>query len=372
MVLPTTPYYLLDEARLAANLAVVDRLRERSGARALLALKCFASCGVAELLGAHLDGTTSSSVHEARLGHDEFAGEVHAYAVAYSSAEVAEVATFADKVILNSVSQLLAHRDLLGDVTVGLRVNPGVSHSHYDLADPARAHSRLGVSDPDELAKVAHLVSGLMFHFNCENDDVDGFIALLEGISDRFATLLTRMTWISLGGGIAFTAPGYPVDRLADALTTFAARFGVQVYLEPGEAVVTGAGELVTTVLDVVHNAADVAIVDASVEAHLLDHLIYGTSPRLTAPATTVAPAGHRVIVAGRTCLAGDVFGDYLLERPLAVGDEVRFGDAAGYSIVKKSWFNGVPMPAIVVRRLDGTIDVIREFGYADYRASLS
>jgi carboxynorspermidine decarboxylase len=363
-----TPYYLLDERRLSDNLAVVDRLRERSGARALLALKCFASWGVADLLRQHLDGTTSSSLFEARLGHEEFGGETHAYAVAFSRAEAAEVAGFADKVIFNSLGQLRASQDLLDGVTVGLRVNPGVSHSHYDLADPARPLSRLGVSDPAELEGIEDVVSGLMFHFNCENDDADRLLAMISGIGERYAHVLARMRWVSLGGGIAFTAPGYPVDRLADGLRVFAERHEVQVYLEPGEAVVTGGGELVTTVLDVVHNEADIAVVDASVEAHLLDHLIYGTSPRLTAPATGT----HRVVVAGRTCLAGDVFGDYLVERPLAVGDEVRFGDAAGYSIVKKSWFNGVAMPAIAVRRLDGSTEVLRRFAYEDYRASLS
>jgi carboxynorspermidine decarboxylase len=363
-----TPYYLLDERRLEDNLAVVDRLRERSGARALLALKCFASWGVADLLRRHLDGTTSSSLFEARLGHEEFGGETHAYAVAYAREEVAEVAGFADKVILNSLSQLRAVEDLLDGTTVGLRVNPGVSHSHYDLADPARPLSRLGVSDPALLDGIWPTVSGLMFHFNCENDDAPGLIAMLDAIAERYRTVLPHMRWVSLGGGIAFTAPGYPVDLLADALRRFAERFAVQVYLEPGEAVVTGSGELVTTVLDVVHNEVDIAVVDASVEAHLLDHLIYGTSPRLTAP----APGEHRVVVAGRTCLAGDVFGDYLLAAPLAVGDEVRFGDAAGYSIVKKSWFNGVAMPSIAVRRLDGTLEVVRRFTYEDYRASLS
>jgi len=370
MSLPPTPYYLLDEARLVANLEVVDRLRARSGARALLALKCFASWGVFPLLRAHLDGTTSSSLNEARLGHEEFGGETHAYAVAYARHELEAVAAFADKVILNSASQLRAFGDTLraSGTTIGVRVNPGVSHSGYDLADPARPHSRLGISDPAELDAVADEVSGLMFHFNCENDDVDGLLAMLDVIADRFGGVLARMDWVSLGGGIAFTAPDYPVDRLADGLRDLSERFGVQVYLEPGEAVVTGAGELVTTVLDVVERGARVAVVDASVEAHLLDHLIYGTSPRLTAP----AGGPHRNIVAGRTCLAGDVFGDYRLDRELAVGDEVRFADAAGYSLVKTSWFNGVPMPSIAVRRLDGSTETLREFGYAEYRASLS
>jgi carboxynorspermidine decarboxylase len=369
----STPYYLLDESRLLVNLEVVDHLRARSGTRALLALKCFASWGVADLLGAHLDGTTSSSLYEARLGHEEFGGEVHAYAVAFTRDEVAEAASFADKVILNSTSQLHAFRDVLGGRTVGLRVNPGISHSSFDLADPARPHSRLGVTDLEELEAVASDVSGLMFHFNCENTDAHAFLGMVDTIASRFGAVIDRMDWVSLGGGVSFTAPGYAVDELADGLRAFAERFDVQVYLEPGDAIVTGAGELVTTVLDVVHNDAPIAIVDASIEAHLPDHLVYSTTPRLSAPPTSErAEGGHRTFVAGRTCLAGDVFGEYHLARPLEVGDEVRFADAAGYTIVKASWFNGLARPTIAVRRLDGSIEALRTFSYEDYRSSLS
>jgi carboxynorspermidine decarboxylase len=368
MVSLPSPYFLIDERAVASNLAVVDRLRERSGARALLALKCFASWGIADLLSDHLDGTTSSSLFEARLGHEQFGGEVHAYAVAFTRAECSEVASFADKVILNSASQLRSFEDLLGETTVGIRINPGVSHSHYDLADPARSASRLGLVGVDAVHEVIDRISGAMFHFNCENDDASEVIGLIDQIATRYDEVLPRLDWVSLGGGISFTAPGYPVDLLADALARFADRFGVQVYLEPGEAIITGAGELVTTVLDIVHNEVAIAVVDSSVEAHLPDHLIYGTSPRVAQP----GPGDHHVSIAGRTCLAGDVFGEYALERPLAVGDEVRFADTAGYSIVKTSWFNGIARPAIVVRRLDGTVELLRSFDYADYRDALS
>lgn len=362
-----TPYYLIDEARLAANLAIVARLRDASGAKSVLALKCFSTWGVFPLLGDVLDGTTSSSLYEAQLGRRRFGGEVHAYSVAWDADEVAAVAGVADKVIFNSISQLQAHRAAVAGKPLGLRVNPGVSYSHFDLADPARAHSRLGVIDDAELAAVAPELSGLMFHFNCENDDFDALTRAVGVITDRYGALLARMEWVSLGGGIAFTSPGYPVDRLAALLADLTDRFGVQVYLEPGEAVVTGTAELVTTVVDVVRNDAEIAIVDASVEAHMLDHLIYGTHPRVAAP----APGAHAVTIAGRTCLAGDVFGEYRLATPLAVGDEVCFADAAGYTMVKANWFNGLRRPSIVIRRGDGTVEVVREFGYHDYEASL-
>lgn len=362
-----TPHYLLDERSLVRNLEIIADLRARSGAKVVLALKCFSTWSVFPLMSQYLDGTTSSAPYEARLGHERFGGEVHAYSVAFSRDEVREVARFADKVIFNSTSQLSAFGELVVDRSVGLRVNPGLSHSHYDLADPARAHSRLGVASVDDVRSVLSDIDGLMFHFNCENDDLDGLLAALATIGDRYGEALHAVDWVSLGGGIAFTAPAYPIDRLADALRSFADQFGVQVYLEPGEAAITRSAELVTTVLDVVHNGLPVVVVDAAVEPHLPDHLIYGTSPALTAP----APGDVKVQIAGRTCLAGDVFGEYSLAVVPTVGDEVRFADAAGYSMVKTSWFNGVVKPSIVVRRVDGTVEVVREFGYEDFESDL-
>jgi carboxynorspermidine decarboxylase len=363
-----TPYYLIDENRLVRNLAIVDQVRERSGAKAVLALKCFATWSVFDVMRDHMDGTTSSSLYEARLGFEEFGKEVHAYSVAFTRDEVVAVGEFATKVIFNSVAQLNAFAGEVGDVPVGLRVNPGISHSHFDLADPARRHSRLGVIDSAELTAVAPRVSGLMFHFNCENDDLDSLAAAIDAIGVRYGAVLDQMEWVSIGGGISFTNEGYPLDRFCEVLRRFGERFGVQVYLEPGEATITSTAELVTTVLDVVHNEVDIAVVDASIEAHMLDHLIYGTTPRVAAPAC----GDHRTLIAGRTCLAGDVFGEHDLAMALRVGDEVRLADAAGYTMVKKSWFNGVTMPSIVVRRLDGTIELVREFGYEDYKGSLS
>ncbi len=363
-----TPYYLIDERRIQHNLEIVGRVRDEAGAKSVLALKCFSTWGVFGLMSRYLDGTTSSSLYEARLGREQFGKEVHAYSVAWDADEVAAVAEVADKVIFNSVAQLQRHRDAVGEGQVGLRVNPGVSYSHYDLADPARKHSRLGVTDDAELREVAGDLSGLMFHFNCENEDFDSLATAVNLIADRYGSILEQMQWISLGGGISFTTPGYPIDRFCSMLRDFAERFGVQLYLEPGEATITGTAELVTTVLDVVHNEVDIAVVDASIEAHMLDHLIYGTHPNVSAP----AGGDHAVTIAGRTCLAGDVFGEFSLDAPLEVGSEVRFADAAGYTMVKTTWFNGLRMPSIVVRRLDGTVEVVREFGYEDFKRSVS
>ncbi len=363
-----TPYYLLDERRLARNLAIIRRVRERAGVKAVLALKCFSTWGVFELMRDALDGTTSSSVYEARLGREQFGKEVHAYCVGYRPDEIREAVRYADKVIFNSLSQLDAFAGECGDRPVGVRVNPGFSYSHYDLADPARQYSRLGVTDRAALWRAADRLDGVMFHLNCENADVRAFERQLRRLGREFGPLLRRMDWVSLGGGLAFTSPGYPLRTFVRLLAEFRRAFDIELYLEPGDAVVSRTAELVVTVVDVVHNEAEIAIVDASIEAHMLDHLIYRTSPSVASP----RPGPHDVIIAGRSCLAGDVFGRYRLARRLRPGDRVRIADAAGYTMVKKNWFNGLPMPAIRVRRTDGRIETLAEFGYRDYLASLS
>ncbi|MCX7818001.1 MAG: carboxynorspermidine decarboxylase [Kiritimatiellae bacterium] len=363
-----TPCYLIDERRLARNLAIVRRVRERAGVKAVLALKCFSTWGVFGLMRDSLDGTTSSSVYEARLGRETFGKEVHAYCVGFRRDEIREAARYADKVIFNSLSQLEALADACDGRPLGVRVNPGFSYSHYDLADPARRYSRLGVVDRAALLRAADRLDGLMFHINCENADLAALAQQLRRLGREFGPLLRRVRWVSLGGGIAFTSPGYPLADLIRLLADFRREFDLELYLEPGDAVVSRTAELVVTVVDVVRNRADIAIVDASIEAHMLDHLVYRTSPRIAWP----PPGRYEVFIAGRSCLAGDVFGRYRLARRLRVGDRVRIADAAGYTMVKKNWFNGLPMPAIRLRRADGHIETLAQFGYEDYRDSLT
>ncbi|MBK1724092.1 carboxynorspermidine decarboxylase [Thiocystis violacea] len=363
-----TPYYLIDETRLQKNLQIIQRVREISGAKSVLALKCFSTWCVFDLMRQYLDGTTSSSLFEARLGYEEFGKEVHAYSVGFSRDDVKAVREFADKIIFNSISQLQLHYPTVQGANLGLRVNPGISHSHFDLADPARRYSRLGVADKGALAEASAVLKGLMFHFNCENDEVDSLVRSLDVIGRDYGDLLRKMEWVSLGGGLSFTKDGYPLDRFCSALRAFGQQFDVQIYLEPGEAAITHTTELVTTVIDMVHNEVDIAIIDASLEAHMLDHLVYRTTPAIASPGV----GEHPVMIAGRTCLAGDVFGEFRLAEPLRIGSEVRIADAGGYTMVKANWFNGVAMPSIVVRRLDGTVERIRSFGYDDFKRSLS
>ncbi|HPN85290.1 MAG TPA: carboxynorspermidine decarboxylase [Victivallales bacterium] len=365
---PKTPYYLIDENKLLNNMKIIQQLREESGAKSLLALKCFSTWCVFPLMRKYMDGTTSSSLYEARLGHEEFGGETHAYSVAYSEDEIPFLAKFADKMIFNSASQLEAFYKTSKKAKIGVRVNPGISYSNFDLADPARKYSRLGIADTKTLRRVLPKISGMMFHFNCENDDFKNFSKSLDFIGEKFAPILKKVEWISLGGGIYFTKNGYPVSCLCEKLKNFSKKYGVQIYLEPGESSITNSTELVTTVIDVVHNKMDIAIVDASIEAHMLDLLTYRLSAKIAYP----TQGRHKVIIAGRSCLAGDVFGSYSIHKKLKVGDQVRFADAAGYTMVKKNWFNGVPMPSIVVKRLDGRIETVRRFSYDEFKKSLS
>jgi carboxynorspermidine decarboxylase len=364
----TTPYYIIDEKRLLRNLQIMQQIREQSGAKFVLALKCFSTWSVFDLMRQYMDGTTSSSLYEARLGHEKFGGETHAYCVGYSPEDIQALAGFADKIIFNSVSQLDTYYNEVQAKQLGLRVNPGFSCSHFDLADPARRYSRLGVVDRDLLQAQISRLCGLMFHYNCENDDVDSFASQLDQIGAHYGDILKQMKWVSLGGGLYFTKEGYPVEAFSKKLAEFAARYDVQVYLEPGESAITGCTELVTRVVDIVHNEIDIAIVDSSVEAHMLDLLIY----RLSAKLENEPPHGYKYMVAGRSCLAGDVFGTFLFNERLKIGDEIRFADAAGYTMVKKNWFNGLQMPAIAVRRLDDRIEVVRDFSYDDFMTNLS
>ena len=398
--LPPTPYYLLDEAAIRANMQIIARLCELSGAKALLALKCFATWGVFDMMRPYLHGTTSSSLNEVRLGYETFAKgmdrehkkETHAYSVAYSADEIPEVLKYADKIIFNSLSQLQAFKAQAHakNIPVGLRLNPKTSNSSFIIADPARPFSRLGEHDKAQIQTVLADITGVMIHNNCENDSFEAFSASLADIEARFGDILQQLEWVSLGGGIHFIGADYPLEKLAQRLKTFSDTYGVQVYLEPGEASIHKAGTLVTTVLDTMHNQKNLAVVDASIEAHMLDLLIYRESAPIAAINDATinilpvdmssnhpdATAMNNTIIYGRSCLAGDIFGEYALAdsgaAPLNIGDTVTFANAAGYTMVKKNWFNGVNMPAIVIRRLDGSIDIQREFDYQDYKASLS
>ncbi|HBV75805.1 MULTISPECIES: carboxynorspermidine decarboxylase [Vibrio] len=365
-----TPYFMIDEDKLIHNLEIAKKLKELSGVKLVLALKCFSTWGVFDVIKPYLDGTTSSGPYEVKLGYETFGKETHAYSVGYSEDDVKSVVGMCDKMIFNSLSQLDAHRHLVeGKASIGVRLNPGVSRAGQDLADPARQFSRLGVQEDQLNAELFDSLDGVMFHMNCENKSADDFISLLDSISQRFGTYLDKLDWVSLGGGVFFTWPGYEVEKLAQALKQFSEKHGVQLYLEPGEAIITKTADLVVTVVDVVENGMKTAIVDSATEAHRLDTLIYN-EPATIGEATENGEFEY--VIGSCSCLAGDQFCVAKFDKPLEIGQRLHIIDSAGYTMVKLNWFNGLKMPSVYYKRSNDDIQKLNEFGYDDFKRSLS
>ncbi|BBL54027.1 carboxynorspermidine/carboxyspermidine decarboxylase [Bartonella quintana] len=338
-----------------------------SGAKILLALKCFATWSLFDLMSEYMDGTTSSSLYELRLGREKFGKETHAYSVAWADDEIDEVCNYADKIIFNSIQQLQRFSKTPKTIQRGLRLNPGISASNFDLANPSRPFSRLGETNQSAIKKILPLINGLMIHNNCENADFNLFDKMLSHMEEQFAELFAAVDWISLGGGIHFTAENYPLETFAERLKHFSKTYGVTIFLEPGEAAITKSTTLEVSVLDTLENEKKLAIVDSSTEAHMLDLLIYRENAKLE---PNQGP--HEIMVCGKSCLAGDIFGTFRFPEPLKIGDRLSFQDAAGYTMVKKNWFNGLQMPAIVVKESSGALIIQRQFSYNDYQKSLS
>jgi carboxynorspermidine decarboxylase len=361
-----TPYYFIQEKKLLENLKKIEIVRKLSGAKVLLALKCFSIWPVFPLMRKYMDGTTSSSPYEVRLGYEEFGGETHGFSVGYTKDDILEIRKYSDKIIFNSISQLEQFQSLVKDKSLGLRINPDISYSDYVLADPNKKYSRLGARDRKEIKRILPLINGAMFHCNCDNDDFGAFDMQLKYIESEYASILEKLDWVSLGGGMLFTKEKYPIEKFAIRLKEFSETFNVQVYLEPGEAVIADSASLVTSVVDIVKNRVSIAIIDASTEAHMLDLLTYRV------PAKIKTSGKYRYMIAGRSCLAGDEFGIHTFPSKLKVGDIIRIDNAAGYSMVKMNWFNGLQMPSIVVERLNGTIEPVRVFIYEDFKNNIS
>lgn len=365
-----TPYFMIDEAKLIENLEKAKQLKQISGVKLVLALKCFSTWGVFNTIKPYLDGTTSSGPFEVKLGYETFGGETHAYSVGYSEDDVKQVADICDKMIFNSQSQLAHYRHLVeGKASLGLRLNPGVSYAGQDLANPARAYSRLGVQVDHLNSEVFDSIDGVMFHMNCENKDVDAFIALLESISTQFGQYLDKLDWVSLGGGVFFTWPGYDIEKLGLALKAFAEKHRVQLYLEPGEAIITQTTDLVVTVVDIVENIKKTAIVDSATEAHRLDTLIYNEPASISEANDDGA---YHYVIGSCSCLAGDQFCEASFSEPLQIGQQLHIADSAGYTMVKLNWFNGLRMPSVYCQRVGGEVQLLNQFDYDDFKRSLS
>ena len=374
-----TPAFVIDEGLLADNLTVLGRVKARTGCRILLALKCFAMYRVFPQLAEVLDGVCCSSPHEARLGREEFGREVHSFAAAYSAADIEDLALTSDHLVFNSFAQkdrfmpLARQRAAAAGrrLEFGLRINPEHSEGAVPLYDPCAPGSRLGIRRADFRTDRLDGISGLHWHNLCEQD-ADCLERTVAAVEEAFGDVLPRMAYVNFGGGHHITRPGYDLDLLVSIVNRFRERWGVQVYLEPGEAVALNAGYLVATVLDVVNADLPVAVIDASVPAHMPDVLEMPYRPHVIG-AGEPGEKGWTCRIGGLSCLAGDVAGEYSFDRPLVAGDRLVFTDMAIYTMVKTNTFNGVQLPAIVLYHPDeDRLETVRRFGYEDFKTRLS
>jgi carboxynorspermidine decarboxylase len=371
----STPAYVVDMAALMRNMAVAGRIRAEAGCRVLLATKSFALPAVFPLMRQSLDGTTASGLYEARLGREEFGAEVHVYSPAYTEDSMAELLKVSDHIYFNSAAQLRRFLPMLRaagpDKSAGIRVNPGYSKATLggDLYDPCSPRSRFGVSRKDLDALPWDDIDILHCHSLCEALH-DGSTGLISHLAREFAPYIRRVHAVNFGGGHFVCKQGYDVDALIRAVKEFRSEFDVEVILEPGSGLVVDAGYLVATVLDVVHNEADIAVLDASAACHMPDVLeVPYTPPLLGAQGPGVLP--YTCILAGNTCMTGDVIGEYSFEKPLLPGDRLVFGDMLQYSFVKNNTFNGTALPDIALLHEDGGVEVVHRFGYGDFRGRL-
>lgn len=369
----STPYFLVDEKKLVKNLEILKQVSDRTGCKILLAQKAFSMFYAYPLLRKYLAGTTASGLYEAKLGHENFGGETHVFSPAYREEEFEELLQYADDVVFNSPGQVrkYAKKAKLAGKSVGLRINPECSTQEgHAIYDPCAPFSRLGTTLENFDESLLPFLDGLHFHTLCEQG-ADALEITLKAVEEKFGKYLSRMKWLNLGGGHHITREDYDVEALAEMVKRLKETYGVEVYLEPGEAVVLQAGFLVSEVLEVVHNGMDIAILDTSAACHMPDVLEMPYRP----PVKDSGLPGEKactVRLAGPTCLAGDVIGDYSFDTPLKPGDQVVLEDMALYTMVKTNTFNGMPLPDIVWEGIDGKRKLVKKFGYEDFKNRLS
>ncbi|GAM07868.1 carboxynorspermidine/carboxyspermidine decarboxylase [Geobacter sp. OR-1] len=371
--LAPSPAYVVDLGRLRHNLAILDQVQQRSGAKILMALKAFSMWSVFPIIRETLQGVCASSPWEARLGYEEFGGEVHSFAAAFKEEDVRELLTTSNHLVFNSFHQLERFRPLWeqSGVSIGLRVNPEHSEGHTPIYDPCAPKSRLGIPRREFEDKSLAGVEGLHFHTLCEQL-FEPLERTAKAFEDKFGPFLAQMKWLNLGGGHHITREGYDIDALVELVRYFREKYGVEVYLEPGEAIAIGTGILVSEVLDVVHNEMDIAILDVSATCHMPDCLEMPYRPGIT-NGFDPGERSHTYRLGGPSCLAGDVIGDWSFDRPLQPGDRLAFEDMAHYTMVKTTTFNGIQHPAICTYDPDtGELRVVRKFGYGDFKSRLS
>ncbi len=369
----STPYFLVDEARLTQNLEILRQVADQAGCKILLAQKAFSMFSCYPLLRRYLAGSTASGLYEARLGKEHFGGETHVFSPAYKPEEFEELLNYADHFVFNSPRQLqkFGPAAKAAGKAVGLRVNPECSTQEgHAIYDPCAPGSRLGTTLANFDESLLPLLDGLHFHTLCEqnSDDLETTVAAFE---EKFGRYLHGLKWINLGGGHHITRKDYDRERLVRIVKHLKDTYQVEVYLEPGEAVVLNAGFLVTSVLETLHNGMNIAILDTSAACHMPDVLEMPYRP----PLKNSGESGEKAYtyrLGGPTCLAGDVIGDYSFDAPLNEGDRLVFEDMALYTMVKTNTFNGMPLPAIVWRDANGQEKLVKAFGYEDFKNRLS
>lgn len=382
-----SPAFVVDRAAIQYNLDILAAIMEDAGAKIILALKGFSMFHLAPQISAVLAGCAASSLHEARLGREEFGGEVHVYAPAFKGEEMRELLGIADHIVFNSFSQWEYHRKavLAGagrggrSPRFGIRVNPEHSEGAVPLYDPCAPYSRMGVPAGEFREDLLEGISGLHFHTLCEQG-AEPLERTLGVVLEKFGSFLKNMDWINLGGGHHITQDNYNRQLLVDCIKMIQDRYGLEVYLEPGEAVAIHSGILIATVLDTIYNGMDIAILDTSATCHMPDVLempyrpeIWGADNNDDDGDSDGADSGRLYRLGGQTCLAGDVIGDYRFHSPLKRGQRIIFDDMSHYTMVKTSTFNGIPLPAICTYdSRSGEYEVVRTFDYSDFRNRLS
>jgi len=370
-----TPCYVVDERLLRHNLEILDSVQKRTGCKILLALKGFSMYAVFPLVGQYLAGITASSLFEARLGHEEMGKEVHIYAPAFVESEFDEILQVADHIVFNSFDQWARYKERVKrfpgrKIECGIRINPEYSEITTPLYNPCYTHSRLGVTLANFRPEELDGIDGLHFHTLCEQN-ADALAHTIPHIDEKFGAYIGQMKWLNMGGGHHITRPDYDIESLIRSITHFQKRYGVDVYLEPGEAIALNTGFLVTEVLDIVNNGMDIALLDTSAACHMPDVIEMPYRPQIIG-AGKPGEFAHTYRLGGLTCLAGDVIGDYSFPEPLKPGDRLVFTDMAHYTMVKNNMFNGVNLPSIALFSEAEGMRVLRRFGYEDYRSRLS
>ncbi|PCJ59244.1 MAG: carboxynorspermidine decarboxylase [Planctomycetota bacterium] len=367
-----TPSYVVSEELLKKNLKILKHVQDESGCKIILALKGFAMHSLFPIIKEYLPGTTASSLNEARLGHEKFGGEVHVYAPAYQEKEFAEYLELASHVTFNSFSQWKRFRNKFNghNVECGIRINPEFSEIEFPLYNPCYKNSRLGVTLAEFDDENFDGISGLHFHTHCASNS-NALQKTLKVVEEKFQSVLEKVTWVNFGGGHHITRDDYDLDLLIKLIVDFKAKYNVEVVMEPGEAVALNTGYIVTSVVDIIRNDMDIAMLDTSAAAHMPDVMEMPYRPKII-DGFEPLDKKYTYRLGGLTCLAGDVVGDYSFNSPLKIGDKLILLDMAHYSMVKNNTFNGVELPSICILRENGNVEVVKKFGYDDYKDRLS